>query len=305
MPTLQQLRYLTTVADTLSFSRAAELCRVAQPTLSAQLKELEAKLGARLVERTRARVLLTPLGQEVARRARSLLAGVEDIRDIARGYDPSASQGTLQLGVVPSVGAYVLSVAMPGLRARFPQLRLQVREEHRDTLLRQLSEGSHDALLLAEEPGRPDLDHRLLLAEPLHLILPADHPLAAKSSIAPQELAGETLLLQETAPQLRQQILALCQASGLKPVSDYEGTTLDTLRQMVALGMGLSLLPALYVRSEVLREQLVVARPLSSAAPVRRVSLLWRRDAPRAATCLALAASLQESLAPWGARKEA
>lgn len=302
MPTLQQLRYLAILADTLSFSRAAEQCRVAQPTLSAQIKELETKLGSRLVERTRSRVLLTPVGREVARRARRVLAEVEDIREISRRHDPAAPQGMLALGVVQSVGAYVLSVAMPDLRARFPHMRLQVREEHRDLLIRQLSEGSCDALLLPELPGRADFEHCQLMVEPLRLILPADHPLAGAETIAPAALRGETLLLPDQAPVLRQHILGLCQSHGLRPVSDYEGTTLDTLRQMVAVGMGLSLLPALYIRSEVMREQLVVARPLLGEAPERPIALIWRRDAPRRETYLALAESLQQSLAPWSAR---
>ncbi|MFE3836360.1 hydrogen peroxide-inducible genes activator [Pseudogemmobacter sonorensis] len=301
MPTLQQLRYLVAIADTLSFSRAAEICRVAQPTLSIQLKELETRLDARLVERTRARVIVTPIGQEVAKRARAMLADLDDIREIARRDDPAAPQAVLQIGVVQTVGAYVLSVAMPGLRRAFPNMRIHVREERRDTLLRQLADGVHDVILLPEEVERPDLECHRLLCEPLMVVLPADHRLAGQGSIAPEDLAGETILTMERGHRLHDQIVRLCADVGAHHARDYEGTTLDTLRQMIALGMGVSLLPALYVRSEVIREQLVVARPMSARVPVRHISLIWRHNSARGPTYAAIAENLRMSLGPWAA----
>ncbi|WP_294931181.1 hydrogen peroxide-inducible genes activator [uncultured Paracoccus sp.] len=299
MPTLQQLRYLAAIADHLNFSRAAELCGVAQPTLSMQLKELENRLGAKLVERTRARVVLTPIGQQVARHARAVVAQVEDIREIALRDDPAAPQAALQLGVVQTIGAYALSIAMPELRRSFPNMRVRVREDRRDSLIRQLADGAHDAILLPEEIARPEFICKRLLTEPLQVVLPADHPLAAKECVDPADLGGETVLTMERGHQMHDQIVHLCKEVGAIHARDYEGTTLDTLRQMVAIGMGISLLPALYVRSEVLREQLVVARPLTSCAPVRHVALIWRRHSPREQTYLGVAAALSESLAPW------
>lgn len=299
MPTLQQLKYLVAVADTLSFSRAAAMCNVSQPTLSVQLKELEAKLGARLVERTRSRVIVTQLGVEVVRRARMISAEIEDIKEIARREDPNAPPALLQLGVVQTVGAYALSVAMPELQSCFPDMRFWVREEREDVLLRQLVEGVHDLVLLADEQSRPDLESHHLIAEPLHVVLPVKHPLARKTLISPRDLAGETILTMERGKRLHGDIVTLCKAVGARQASDYEGTTLDTLRQMVAVGMGLTLLPALYVRSEVDREQLVVARPLSDLAPVRKLSAVWRKNAPRAETYRAAAAIFRRALAPW------
>lgn len=305
MPTLQQLRYLVSIADTLNFSRAAELCNVAQPTLSMQLKALEERLGARLVERTRARVFLTPTGHEIARRARGVLAEIDDIREVGRRDDPAATQARLQLGVVQTVGAYVLSVAMPALRARFPEMRIWVRDETPEALVRQLLDGSQDAILLPEALQRNGLICAPLIVEPLQVVLPAEHPLARKAQIDPQDLRGESILTMERGHRLHGQIVALCEAVGAEHVSDYEGATLDTLRQMVATGMGISLLPALYVRSEVMREQLVTARPMSSGAPFRQISLIWRRNAPREATYAALAACLRGCLRPWDAAMEA
>lgn len=303
MPTVQQLRYLSTLADTLSFSRAAEICGVAQPTLSLQLKELERRLGARLVERTRAKVILTPLGSEVVRRARVIIAEIDDIREISQRADPNAPQAILQIGVVQTVGAYVLSVAMPQLRTRFPNMRIRVREESKDALLRQLSEGAHDVVLLPEEIAQPGLICTRVLQEPMQVVLPAEHPLAKKDSLSPDDLKGEIILTVEPSHHLNEQIVRLCNETGAVHTRDYEGTSLDTLRQMVAAGMGISLLPTLYVRSEVMREELVVARPLFPRAPVRNISIAWRRGALRERTYSALYDSFRDSLRNWEAEQ--
>src|SRR5690606_1868040 len=160
----QQLRYLVAVADQLNFSRAAELCNVAQPTLSMQLRTLEQRLGVQLVERNRARVSLTPIGRDLARRARAVIDGVEDIREVARRGDPDAPQALLRIGVVQTVGAYVLSVAMPGLRSTWPEMRVNVREERTETLIRQLLEGTFDVVLLGEDLRREDVEQVPLIS---------------------------------------------------------------------------------------------------------------------------------------------
>lgn len=300
MPRLQQLRYLVAIADTLSFSRAAEACDVTQPTLSMQLKELERNLGTTLVERTRTRVLLTPVGSDVVRRARGILAAVEDIREIARSVDTQALHGSLRMGVVQTVGAYVLSLAMPALRQAYPKLRVLVREDRIETLPAKLSDGTYEILLMPHPSEHPDFTSVCLLKEPLHLVLPADHRLAAYDTIDPKDLAGETVLTMERGHRLHDQIATLCQEVGAIHASDYAGTTLDTLRLMVTTGMGITLLPALYVRSDVMREKLVVARPLTSRAPVREITMVWRSASPRAATFEVLAEAIKVSLDPWG-----
>lgn len=299
MPRLQQLRYLVAVADTLNFSQAATLCGVTQPTLSMQLKELETRLGVRLVERTRARVILTPVGDAAVTRARTILAEVEHIREIARQDSSETPQGRLDMGVVQSVGAYVLSLAMPDLRRDYPSLRLHVREDRPAALAARLSDGTLDLLLLPDPPVRPEFYARHLLQEPLHLVLPADHRLARHAAIDPADLAGETILAMDTTAPLHDQIAGLCARFGARHTGDYAGTSLDTLRQMVASGMGVALLPALYVRSDVLREKLVVARPLSRGAPLRQITLVWRRSSPRHDVYLRLADSIASCLGPW------
>lgn len=304
MPSIQQLRYLVALADTLSFSRAAETCHVTQPTLSMQLKQMEERIGTLLVERTRVRVILTPVGIEIARRARNVLAEIEDIREIARREDPDALQGTLQMGVVQTVGAYVLSLAMPSLRSSFPNLRIFVREDRLENLPKKLSDGTHDVLLLPDDPDHSDFTSARLIREPLHLVLPAEHRLARHETVDPKDLAGETILTMERGHRLHDQIAALCKTVGAVHARDYAGTTLDTLRQMVATGMGITLLPALYVRSDVLREKLVVARPLSSGAPVRDITMVWRASSPRQKTYALLAETISQCLAPWGLSAE-
>lgn len=301
MPSLQQLRYLVAVADTLHFSRAAEMTHVTQPTLSMQIRELEQRLGAILIERSRAKVMLTPIGTEVVRRARTILAGVQDIREIAASGDATTLQGILRMGVVHSIGAYLLSVVMPDLRKTFPALRLYVREDHLALLPRQLQDGVHDLLILPQAPVQPGIVSTPLIREPLMLVLPAGHRLAQRDRIDPADLAGETVLTMERGHHIQAQIASLCEMTGAHLARDYEGTTLDTLRQMVASGMGISLLPALYVRSEVLRERLVVARPLSDQIPERDIYMAWRANAAQSVHYDDLAQLMRDALAPFGA----
>ncbi len=305
MPRLQQLRYLVAIADALSFSRAARACNVTQPTLSMQLREMEERLGTVLVERTRSRVVLTPAGEEIAARARTILAGVEDIREIARRESAQGPSGILRIGVVPTVGAYVLSLAMPALRRAFPQLRLVVAEDRAEALPRKLADGTHDVLLLAERPDEADFAFRPLLNEPLLVVMPAEHPLARETRIEPSALRGETILSMERGHRLHDPIAVLCERVGARHATDYTGTTLDMLRLMVTAGMGLTLLPALYVRSDVLRETLVVARPFAGEAPTREISLVWRRSSPRHVVFEQLAGIVAECLSPWAARPNA
>lgn len=296
MPTLQQLRYLSAIADTLHFRRAAEECHVTQPTLSAQLKQLEARLGVVLVERGHGRVILTPAGREIAARARTVLREVSDIVELARAARNAPLSGTLRMGVVQSLGSYLMPHLVPDLRTRFPELRLYLREGLPKALLAQLADGALDVLAFPLPVSARDTEAERLFREPLLLVAPADHPLAARASVAPADLKGQTIMALEPGHQLYNQVRELCAAFGAELSHDYEGTSLDTLRQMVAMGMGLSLLPALYVRSEVARETLVAARPLDGPAPARVIGLVWRRGGVRREGFQALAAAIREVL---------
>lgn len=280
MPSLQQFRYLVAVADTLHFRRAAEAVNVTQPTLSAQLRELELRLGVQLVERTRARVVMTPIGAEIAARARRILREVADIRDLAREAQRPLA-GTIRVGVVQSLGSYLLPHLIPDLHEGFPDLRLYVREGLAGALLQRLDEGSVDFVFYPLPLNRADLVIVPLFEEPLLVVLPRGHRLAQSPEIRRDALRGETILTLEPGHSLYEQVRGLAEDYEASVSHDFEGTSLDTLRQMVAMGLGISLLPVLYVRSEVERESLVVARPMAGDQPSRTIGMVWRQGSAR------------------------
>ncbi|KIT16482.1 hydrogen peroxide-inducible gene activator [Jannaschia aquimarina] len=295
MPTLQQFRYLVAVADTLHFRRAADATHVTQPTLSAQLKELEAKLGVQLVERSRSGVTLTPIGAEVATRARAVLRDVADIRALARaGADPLSA--TMRIGIVGSLGSYFLPLIIPNLHSAHPDLKFYVREGTALDLLTRLRDGGLDALFFPLPLDATDLTAAPLFHEPLLLVMPSDHHLSAQAEVPRTALRGEVLMTLEAGHRLHDTVAALAGEVGAELSLDYEGTSLDTLRQMVATGLGLSVLPALYVRSEVAREALVTARPLSDPEPGRDIGMVWRKRAPQATAFETLAAAIRTTL---------
>ncbi|MEL6799886.1 MAG: LysR substrate-binding domain-containing protein [Pseudomonadota bacterium] len=280
MPTLQQMRYFVAIADTLHFRRAAAAVNVTQPTLSAQLKELELRLGVQLVERSRSRVMLTPVGREIVDRARRVLRDVEEIRNTAR-LSQRPLGDTIKLGVVQSLGSYLLPVIVPDLHESHPDLRFYVREALADTLLDQLDTGGLDLLFFPLPLDRADLVTEPVFHEPLRVVVSQEHPLAQKDIIDPADLRGETLLTLEPGHRLYDQVRQLSEQYQADLSHDFEGTSLDTLRQMVAMGMGISLLPALYIRSEVARERLVVDRPVGGTPPSRLIGMVWRKGAAR------------------------
>lgn len=296
MPTLQQFRYLVAVAETLHFRRAAESVNVTQPTLSTQLRELEDKLGVQLVERSRSGVTLTPIGQQIAGRARGLLRDAADIAALARaGVDPLA--GTIRVGVVGSLGSYFLPLVIPELHAAYPKLKFYVREGTAVDLMTRLRDGALDVLFFPTPVNDPTLQVAPLFHEPLLIVLPSDHPLAKTATVDRAALRGEVVMTLEAGHRLHDTVADLCAETGAQLSLDYEGTSLDTLRQMVATGLGLSVLPALYVRSEVAREDLVTARPLSDPAPGRDIGMIWRQTAAQGQAYQTLARAIRGTLA--------
>ncbi len=295
MPTLKQLRYLVAVAETLHFRRAAELSHVSQPTLSGQLRELEDRLGVQLVERSRSRVILTPLGREIADRAKTVLRDVQDVVELAKqGQSPLG--GTIRVGVLQSLGPYFLPHILPELHRRYPDLKLYVREGLPAALLERLDDGKFDLLFFPLPVQGAELRSVRLFREPLWVVVPGEHRLAGREAIQRSDLEGETFLTLERGHRLHDQVRALCEQYGAMLSLDYEGTSLDTLRQMVAMGMGLSLLPALYVRSEVLHDRQVAARQMKSRAPYRMIGMVWRRHSARQEEYETLADQIREIL---------
>ena len=222
MPTLQQFRYLVAVADTLHFRRAAESVNVTQPTLSTQLKELETRLGAQLVERSRSGVTLTPVGHAVADRARGILRDVADIAALARsGADPLAA--TMRVGIVGSLGGYFLPLVIPALHARYPALKFYVREGLAADLMKRLRDGTLDVIFFPLPLEDPVLQVTPLFHEPLLVVLPSDHVLAGEQVVDRAALAGETVMSLEAGHRLHDRVADLCEETGAILSLDYEG----------------------------------------------------------------------------------
>jgi len=292
---MQQLRYLVAVADQLHFRRAAEACNVTQPTLSAQIKELELRLDTILVERSRSKVMMTPTGKEIAERGRRILREVAEIESIAKSQKALLSS-VIRLGVVQTVGSYFLPLVIPDLHRQYPKLGLYVREGLPDVLLPSLEDGSLDLLIFPLPVTRAELETMPLFREPIQVVVPSDHRLASETEIDPVMLRGEIILSLEPGHRLYELVRKISDDYGVELSHDYEGTSLDTLRQMVATGMGLSLMPALYVKSEVAHQDLVVARPFRGTAPSRTIGMVWRKGTSREEEYRLLSSLLCKSL---------
>lgn len=295
MPTLKQLRYLVAVADTLHFRRAAEAAHVSQPTLSGQLQELEERLGVRLVERSRTRVLLTPAGKEIVARARAVLHDVQEIMDMAQ-HGHRLFGGILRLGVIPTLGPYLLPHILPELHAAYPDLKLYVREGMPAALLQALEEGSLDLLLFPLPVVGKNLNSVRLFREPLVIAAAREHRLARKPHVERSDLQGETVLALERGHRLHDQVRELCEEFGAEISLDFEGTSLDTLRQMVGMGMGVAFLPALYVRSEIPGDGDVIVRPMRPRPPTRTIGTIWRRHSVQSKDYITLSDFVRDKL---------
>jgi len=275
---LRDLAYLVSLAEHRHFGRAAEASFVSQPTLSTQIRKLEDELGVALVERTPRKVLLTETGREIARRARGVLAEVDEIRAIAqRTRDPEA--GRLRLGVFPTLGPYLLPHLVPAVRHRFPRLELLLIEEKTEQVVRMLREGSLDVGILALPIHEESLHAEFLFEEPFVLAVPNDHPLAhRKARLKLADLEDESLLLLEDGHCLRDQALELCQLAGAGEKVGFRATSLETLRQMVAANVGITLLPTLAIKPPVARTDNVQLLEFAGHAPSRRIALVWRKS---------------------------
>ena len=277
---LRDLRYLVALADTRHFGRAAERCHVSQPTLSAQLKKLEEYLGAPLVERQPRQIAFTPLGTQVVERARRLLAEADDIQSLAQASRDPLS-GRLSIALIPTVGPYLLPGVAARLRRRLPKLKLQLFEYQTAPLLQKLRAGEIDAGILALPVETDGLETRALYEEPFVVALPERHPLAAQASVRRSDIEGETLLLLEDGHCLREHALAACELDGARRSPGFQGTSLYTLVQMVANGLGVTLLPQMAIDAGIVRGLDVEVAPLGGDLPRRRIGLVWRRTSGR------------------------
>jgi len=310
---LRELQYLVALADHRNFRRAADACLVSQPTLSTQIRKLEEELGVTLFERTNRKVMPTPAGQDAVARARRILGEMQEMREAARRLSrPEA--GVARLGVFPTLGPYLLPEVMPQVRARFPQLQLLLTEEKSDQLLARLREGRLDAAILALPVHDPGLHCELLFEEPFMLAVPRHHPLAARESLRTEELSQYNLMLLEDGHCLRDQALDVCRLSGAQEQSEFRATSLETLRQMVLAGLGVTLMPALAARGMAPYADKLHLLRFEDSSPSRQIGLFWRRTSAMAPLLKELAEVLRalppglldprnEGLAPARARR--
>ena len=245
--------------------------------MSTQIKKLEDELGVALVERTPRKVLLTEAGKEIVARAREVLTEVEQIKAIARRtIDPES--GTLRLGIFPTLGPYLLPHVVPQARTRFPRLELLLVEEKTDALLKQLREGRLDTAVLAEPIHDDQLHAEFLFEEPFLLAVPEHHELAKRKTLKLDDLSDQSLLLLEDGHCLRDQALEVCELSGASEKSGFRATSLETLRQMVAANVGVTLLPTLAVKPPVARSESIHLIQFRGHAPSRRIAMFWRKS---------------------------
>lgn len=278
-PTLKQMQFLVALDETAHFRRAAERVGVTQPSMSVQIQNLEDGLGVALVERGRGGVRLTQIGREVVTRSRDILDDVQSLVDFATAAREGVI-GTIRLGAKATLGPYLLPHVVGALHAEHPELRIYIREDAPRVLEHDLARGEHDVILTQLPVTGADYVTARLFREPLLLALPADHALIDVERLRPEDLAGQQVLSLSPAYHLHDQITAICQTTGAHLARDYEGTSLDALRQMVGMGMGITFLPSLYVSSEIEgRGAEVVVRRLNGVRMMRSVGMVWRRRA--------------------------
>jgi LysR family hydrogen peroxide-inducible transcriptional activator len=279
LPTLKQLQYLVALKDHGHFGKAAESSFVTQSTLSAGLRELESLMGVVLVERTRRVVRFTPLGERIAQKARRILHEAEELTDMARAAGKPLS-GELRMGVIPTIAPFLLPALLPRLRGEWPDLKLYLREETSQAACDSLQRGQLDCVLLALPYACGDVDTAELFEDRLFVAFPPGSR-GLPESISPSGIDETKLLLLEDGHCLRDHALAACNRPELRAEAQMVGTSLHTLVQMVAGGLGITMIPQMAVDAGILTGTGVTARPLAAAHPSRQIALLWRRNSPR------------------------
>jgi len=277
---LKDLRYLVAVADTRHFGRAADKCFVSQPTLSAQLKKLEDYLGVQLIERQPKNVSLTEAGEQIVARARRMLEASEEVVALARAHrDPLA--GRLRVALLPTIGPYLLPRVSQPIRKELGRLELRLYEYQTEQILERLETGDIDLGILALPIHADGFETRELFTEPFVVAMPDQHRLAKRDTVKIDDLNGETLLLLEDGHCLRDQALEVCSRVDLHEKQDFRATSLETLRQMVATGAGITLLPELASQGAYGNARGVTIRPFARPAPSRQVGAVWRKTSAR------------------------
>jgi LysR family hydrogen peroxide-inducible transcriptional activator len=295
-PSIKQLKYLCAVAEHKHFTKAADACFVTQSTLSAAIAELESQLDAKVFERNKKSVLITPLGEKLLKQARVILGDVEDFVALAKAHAEPLS-GDLRLGVIPTIGPFLLPPMLTSLRRNFPKLKLFLKEEMSAQLERQLQQGQLDLIILALPYALPDMEVISLCKDEFLLCLPPGHAFEKLKQVEQGQLRGESLLLLEEGHCLRDHALEACQLKAAATDIVYQGNSLHTLVQMVANGLGLTLLPAMSVAADVLGDTHLSIKHFSNENVDREIGMAWRKTDPRRDDYLLLAEHIKAHLA--------
>ena len=292
LPTMKQLQYLVALADTRHFGRAAERCHITQSTLSAGIRDLESVLGTAVAERSNRHVLITRIGERIAERAKALLRDAEEVMELARaGRAPMT--GEMRLGVIPTIGPFYLPRVLPGLRERFPELTIYLREEQTAPLLDRLEDGELDAALIALPCDTGGLATDVILEDEFLFACDRTHALAGAGEVSLSALAGDRLLLLEEGHCLRGHALDVCRMGDKTARAQFEASSLHTLVHMVAAGIGVTLIPRLAVDAHIVRSTDVSLSRLAAPAS-RQIGLAWRGTSSRAEEFRLLAATLRQ-----------
>jgi LysR family transcriptional regulator, hydrogen peroxide-inducible genes activator len=298
VPSVRHLRHLTALHDHGHFGRAAEACHVTQSTLSASIKEFETILQVALVDRSKRRVVLTPVGIEAVERARKIVKEIDDLVSFASASRDPLS-GTLRMGAIPTIGPFLLPRVLPGLRKAYGRLKLYLVEDLTDRLVDLLHRGELDVVLLALPYDCGPVEVFVLFQDPFVVALPSEHPLAQAERIKPQQLWQQDLLLLKDGHCLREHALEACRLADRSATESFEATSLATLVQMVDNGLGTTLLPKLAVDAGLLHGTSLVTRPLLGETPARKIGLVWRRGTGRRKEFRLLAKELTEAHRGW------
>jgi len=292
---LRDLRYLVALAEERHFGKAAERCFVSQPTLSAQIRKLEEYLGVALFERQPKRVSLTETGEKIVQRARRVLQEADAIVEVAHTERDPLS-GTLKLGLIPTVGPYLLPHVVGPLRKSVPRLKLMLYEHQTEPLPEKLRNGELDLGIIAFPMPTEGLETAGLYEEPFTLAVPAGHPLADRERVKLDDIRDETLLLLEDGHCLREHALEVCSRVRLHQHQDYRATSLETLRQMVAAGHGVTLLPELAAATPVGTARGLRIKPFAKPAPTRAIGAVWRKSTTRGEAIEAVIATIRNAM---------
>lgn len=296
LPTLRQLQYLTAVIDEKHFGRAAEKCHVTQSTLSAGIQDLEDLLEVGLLERTNRKVLTTPIGEEVADRARQILSLSDDLVDLAQA-EKNPLAGRIRIGVIPTISPFLLPRVLPKIRKQLPELEVLLIEDQSERLLVQVENGTIDVAILAFPFNTRSLNYRVISQEAFWVALPRQHSLSKYESLQPHQLPINELLLLAEGHCMREHAISACQLPASAQRRSVQATSLYTLIEMVASGLGITLIPQMAINSDMVRHADICLRPLKQDSLAKReIGLVWRPSFRRTSTLEQLALSFAEAM---------